>query len=146
MEVLSRIERTAAPQRETHVLMKTKESNRRDKQHLLGQLWRSLKEEIPEQVRFIRKHLVWYRSPIAVREHLLADLYCPEARLVVLLGHAPVLSLNEEIREARLREAGYRVLRLNIKEGDTERWTDRIKGILLQAGMKNSAQQLSLDF
>jgi len=144
MEVLSRIERTAQ-KREIGTIMKATDNKRKNKQHLLAQLWKQLKQEMPEQARFVRKHLVWYRSPITVREHLLADLYCPEARLVVLLGQAPVLSLNEEIRDARLRDDGYRVLRLNVKEGDTERWTHRVLDMLRQAGLRSGVQQLSLD-
>jgi len=147
MDILSRIERTVAQERKKAVLMNVKEDKKRKKQRMVGQLWNMLKADVPEHVRFIRKHLIWYRSHFSVREHLLADLYCPQANLVVLLGQAPVLSLNDEIRDARLREAGYRVLRINLKEENTaERWTDRIKEILQQAGVGTEPSQLSFDF
>jgi len=146
MDILSRIERTEAPERQTSVFMKTRENTKKQKQLLVGQLWSSLKQEIPEQLRFVRKHLVWYRSHFSTREHLLADLYCPQAKLVVLFGQAPIFSLNDEIRDARLRDAGYQVLRLHLKEeGGIERWSDRIKEVLLQTGLRRKPTQLMLD-
>jgi very-short-patch-repair endonuclease len=95
-----------------HTLSTQKEHRKELRSHLTpaeAALWKSLKNKQLLGRKFIRQHSI---------ENYIADFYCPSENLIIELdgqGHFSGAAEYDNIRDERLKQLGYTVIRLENK-------------------------------